>query len=162
MCIVTNYLMGINFNQISKRFLVYLVVVIGIIAVGILFWFNQTETHEFAGSVETIEGNTIFATGFFSKNGKPISDKENQKESIEISVDSNTKLTRLVLKIPQGVTMFHINDLEKEESLTDLETIKNDSLRGHVLGIEAVLKKDHSDRKFIGRTLYFRVPVFSE
>ena len=154
--------MGINFNQTSKRFLVYLVLTMAIIAGGLLFWFNQTKTHEFAGSVERIEGNTIFATGFFSENGQPIPDKEDKKANIEILVNSNTKLTRLVLKIPQGVTMFNTNDLEKEESLTDLETIINDSLRGHILGIEAVLKKGRSDRKFIGRTLYFRVPVFSE
>lgn len=163
---IAPYLMVINLSKILEKNLVFVVMTLAVIAVGVLFWLNQNslnqaKTYDFAGSVEKIEGSTVFATGFFSENGKPIPGKENQKESIEISVDSSTVLTRLAIKIPQGVTSFKIDDLEKEESLTDLETIKNDLSRGHVLGIETVLRKGDSNTKFIGKTLYFRVPIFS-
>ena len=154
--------MRINLNKTLKRLLVFISIALVIIIGGVFFWLNQAYTYEFAGSIDSIEGDTVFMAGFFSENGKPIPGKEDQEASIEILVDSNTKLTRLALKIPRGVTMFNTNDLEKEESLTDLETIKNDLLRGHIIGIEAVLKKSRADDKFIGRTLYFRVPVFSE
>lgn len=153
--------MRINLNKISKILLILLVIASFFIAGGIFLWPNQPDTHEFAGNINDIEDNTIFATGFFLENGKPIHGKEDQKSSIEILIDSNTELTRLAIKIPQGVTSFNTNDLEKEESLTDLVTITNDS-NEHIIGIEAVLMNNGADNKFIGRKLYFRVPVFGQ
>lgn len=158
--------MRINLNKILGRYLSFVVTALTVIAVGILFWLNQvglnqTNSYQFAGNVNKIEGSVIFATGFFSENGKPIPGKEGQRESIEISVNSNTILTRLAIKIPQGATSFKIDDLEKKESPTDLEIIKKDLSRGHTIGLETVLKNGGGTGKFVGKTLYFRVPIFS-
>lgn len=114
---------------------------------------------EFAGTVDKVENDTVFANGYFLENGKPIPGKEDQKVNIEISVDSNTKLTRLAIKIPKGAQVFKIDDLEKEETATNLNIITADSMQ-NVLGIEAVLKQGSSNTKFVGRALIFRVPVF--
>jgi hypothetical protein len=122
---------------------------------------SDNQPVEFAGNVESIENNTIFASGYFLENGLPIPGNEDEAINVEISLDSNTTLTRLAIKIPAGTGSFNIDELEKSESATDLATITADSAE-HVVGLEATLERGRSGNKFIAKRLYFRVPIFEQ
>src|SRR3989338_7682968 len=104
-------------NQIgiSKKLWILPVALVVIAGLALLFYFYKGDasySNEFAGNVNRIEGNTVFATGVFLKEGKPIPGKEEEIVPIEIMVDANTSLTMLSIKIPSGTGQFNIDDLE--------------------------------------------------
>lgn len=150
--------MRVKFNLV--KFWVLLAAVL-VAAGGFWILTVQSKTYEFVGSVNRIEGNTLFAKGFFLDDGTPLADEGQEGTEIKISVDSATQLTRLAIHIPRGAEMFNVADLVKEESATDLKIIASD-LDEYILGLEAILKRRLVSTSFNGKSLYFRVPVFEE
>ena len=153
--------MNIKISKKKALFSVILVIIVVIVFCLSWVYFQSSEVYEFAGTVDKIENGTVFANGLFLSNGKPIVGKENDFVSLQIKVDNHTKITRLALNIPNDVEVFNTKDLKQEESVVNLGTIEKDFLQSHSMGIESLLRKDFFDNNFTAKSLYFRVPIFS-
>lgn len=146
-----------------KKVLNLALVLVLIVMVYCLSWvyLQSIKVYEFAGTVDKIENSVIFASGYFSNNEKTIVGKENNLISFQIKTDNNTKITRLALNIPTGVEVFNTKDLKQEELVVSLETIEKDSLQLYSIGVESLLKKGIFNNNYTAKSLYFRVPIFS-
>ena len=140
-----------------------LIIILGLAVLAFGFWvyFQNTKVYEFAGNVDKIENGEVFINGHFLKNGKPIPGQENDIITLQIKTDNNTKITRLALNIPTGVGSFDTKDLKQEESVVSLEIIAKDFLQPHLIGVESLLRKGFLEKDFTAKSLYFRVPIFS-
>ncbi|MDP3763947.1 MAG: hypothetical protein Q8Q92_04950 [bacterium] len=147
--------MDSNTKKVLTVLAVLIVVVFG------FFYAQNTRVYEFAGNVDKIESGIIFASGRFLKNGEPVPGQEDNPVNLQIKTDNKTKITRLALYIPKGVSSFNTKDLKQTESAASLDTIQNDFTQSRSMGIESSLRKGFLDKDYTAESLYFRVPIFN-
>jgi hypothetical protein len=153
------YLMKMILHNILIKIAVIALALILVILGAVFIWFNEFKIYEFAGNVTRVEGDSVFVSGIFLEDGKPLTDSPTPSE-IEISVGPETKMERTGLKIPVTADMFNPDDLEKVVLETDLATVKHDSTQ-HTVGMEGTIKRGLFGAGFTGLVLNFKVPIFS-
>lgn len=117
----------------NKSILLYLLVFILLVAGFISYLMPHRValvSKEFSGVVNHINGNSIFASGFFINNANSIS----QSSEVEVTVGPNTRFVATVvhapladdLKVTDGV--WDLSSLKKETRIGSVEELKEKSL----------------------------------
>lgn len=136
----------------------YVLVLVIILIIGVGVYWQVSRTYEFGGSVTSISGNMVMATGNLTiKSAIPLG---NKSQEVTISIDTTgASLSRTALHIPANTQSFNTEDLKQETGATTLDVVTRDVEEGaHLVGIEGMLKKSGDGYK--AKSLIFRVPVF--
>ena len=118
-------------------------------------------SNEFNGNLVEIRDNSVILEGSFLVNDDsiPTSIPEDVTRA-EIFLTPSTKITKVLIYIPNTRNMFKVADLPKEESVATLKILKEDSL-GKTIGVQVIAGDNiFGKSKFEANELIYRIPVF--
>src|SRR3989338_2221218 len=126
-----------------RRLIIVIILIFSIFS----FWFlfkEFTTAKQFDGNLLKVDDGFVVVRGTFV-DSKQISLSKDLTD-LKIYIDGETMIKRVAIKIPNTTEMFVIDSLPKEETVVDLETMKNDFLN-NTIGLTARIKKTYFNKK---------------
>jgi hypothetical protein len=118
---------------------------------------------EFSGNVVevNIEESFFLASGFYINDGEIIDGAENPIE-VRVLVSNNTMIRREAFRVPDTIQeVFYPDDLEKEESVVDLSTLKTDSETTTIGFLGKAKTNMYESMEFEAQEVIYRAPIFN-
>ncbi|OHA88644.1 MAG: hypothetical protein A3C70_03540 [Candidatus Zambryskibacteria bacterium RIFCSPHIGHO2_02_FULL_43_14] len=140
-----------------RRLIIVIILIFSIFS----FWFlfkEFTTAKQFDGNLLKVDDGFVVVRGTFV-DSKQISLSKDLTD-LKIYIDGETMIKRVAIKIPNTTEMFVIDSLPKEETVVDLETMKNDFLN-NTIGLTARIKKTYLN-KYMTEEITYRTPIFSQ
>lgn len=120
---------------------------------------QEYESYSFNGNSVEAKDNTLIVKGLFDLGDKPNPQKE--MITVEVSVNAETKITRVALKIPNTTERFDPDKLPKEETQVNFSQLATDS-KGATLGIHITSSEEmFGKKKFTAKEIVYKVPIYS-
>ena len=144
--------------------IIYVILVLILAVAAVIFWYSSDRIviNEFAGNVVGVNESSITAQGTYIKDGIPVVQNNQDLVEVEISVDTNTRITRESFDIPENEEIFNPDELPKEVRQVGLDQMRLDAGITVVGLIVRATGNIYGQKKFQALEITYRVPNFPD
>ena len=126
---------------------------------------DKIRAYEFAGRIESIEGNQISMAGFFVVKDRPDLSGANQEKKVIVEISDQTKIIKETIRLPRPEEIkdpngiFRVDDLKKENREATLDELKSDLAKSDIgLRVSSSINI-YGRANFIADQISYRVPI---
>lgn len=125
----------------------------------------KPRSYEFSGNVETVGDSTITVRGQFV-DAKTQRLFPGELVLVEVEVSLETRIVREAFRIPSAEELtktggiFKPDELPREQSITDLLVLKQDTMRTTAGAVVKASKNVFGKSRFEAEEIAYRVPIF--